>query len=94
MRLACRAGNLSADALAEVIRDTLNGTDSHQNAGRSWEVSLGTRAVTAGTALEAARIAGAEWNEETGDRYYQPDPNEHYEVRPAYSQSSWQIVHT
>lgn len=86
--------NLSADARAGVIREALNEADGSQGTRRSWEVSLGTRIVTASSAEQAARIASAEWHEETSDKHYQPDPNEHYEVRPAHSRGHWQLVHT
>lgn len=87
------ADNLSEDARAEVIGQAL-AADAPAWAGeRDWEVSLGTRIVAACSVEEAALVARSEWNEVSRDRYYEPDPNERYEVRPAYSRSQWQLVY-
>jgi hypothetical protein len=87
------AGNLSDDARAVVIRQALAAGSSPASEKRNWEVSLGTRIVTARSAEQAAQIARNEWDEETGSRYHEPDPNERYEVRPAYSRGQWRLVY-
>lgn len=78
-------GNLSPDARAEVIRQALAGSQDHPEAERDWEVSPGTRTVTASNPREAAIRARQEWSVETEHPRYQPDPNHAYKVRQAHS---------
>jgi hypothetical protein len=85
--------NLSHDARTEVIRQALAGDGIVVDPERAWEVSVRTRIVMARSALEAVLRARDEWNEEVEDKYYEPDPNERYEVRPAYSRSEWQLIY-
>jgi hypothetical protein len=84
--------NLSPAARAEVIRQALSGSQGNPGGERDFEVSLGTRIVTAGSPREAAVRARAEWREETEHPGYQPGPNEVYEVRPAHSRGRWQLI--
>jgi hypothetical protein len=86
-------GNLSDDARGEVIRQALGQEEPPVDAKRAWEVSLGSRIVTARSAREAALIARAEWHAEAGGKYYEADPNERYWVRPAYSRARRELVY-
>jgi hypothetical protein len=86
-------GNLSAGARTAVIQQALESGQPADGGDRDYEVSLDTRIVSARSPEEAVEKVLVEADAETGDRYYQPDPNPWFKVRPAYSRGPWQTVY-
>ncbi len=86
-------GNLSAGARTAVIQQALEAGQPADGTERYYEVSVDTRIVSARSPQEAAEKVLVEVDAETSDRYYQPDPNPRFMVRPAYSRGSWQTVY-
>jgi hypothetical protein len=80
-----------ADGTPPAPEEHLSSCPRYQNP--RWEVSFsGISVIEADSAERAAIRAAAEDEYETGDRYYQPDPNPYAWVRLKGSSGSWQQV--
>jgi hypothetical protein len=86
-------GSLSADGLAEVIRETLGEPRPEPSPTRDYEVGGEPRPVRARSPEEAVALVLRELAEEADARYDEPDPNPRLYVRLARSRGPWQLVY-